>query len=369
MVPRRPTSRDVARLAGVSRTTVSLVLNNVPGVKISPETRQRVLDAARQLNYYPDVSARRLVSGRTRTIALVWHPGPDATYRDAFLPGLLQGITRAARHYGYHVLFRPIEPDEPDDAYVELARGRHIDGLILSGPRSDDAHLLELYHDGFPLVLHGRLPGSDIPSVDVDNVRGAMTAVGHLLALGHRRIGMITNAPPAYTSSRQRLEGYRHALERVGLAYDEGLVRYGNFDEESGQGAMESLLNLPRPPTAVFAASDMVAIGAMKAIRDRGLRVPGDIAVVGFDDITAARFITPPLTTIRVPAFGLGWTAGELLIRIIEQDPPQQTQILLETELMIRRSCGAFGSPLDPVKGGEEEGNAERASSETDGKC
>lgn len=350
----RPTSSDVARLAGVSRTTVSLVLNDVPDVKISPETRQRVLDAARQLNYYPDVSARRLVSGKTHTIALVWHRGPDATYRDAFLPGLLQGITRAARYYDYHLLFRPIELDDPDDAYVELARGHHTDGLVLSGPRSDDPHLLDLYQDGFPLVLHGQLPGTDIPSVDVDNVRGAIQAVRHLLALGHRRIGLITNAPLAYTSSRQRLDGYRQALEDAGLTYDPDLVRFGNFDEESGRKAMASLLDLPSPPTAVFIASDMVAIGALRAIWDRRLRVPQDVAVVGFDDIAAARFISPPLTTIRVPAFGLGWAAGELLVRIIEQDPPEQTQVLLETELIVRQSCGAR-----EAKGGEGRGDME----------
>ena len=341
MSRRRPTSRDVANLAGVSRTTVSLVLNNVPGVNISPETRQRVLDAARQLNYYPDVSARRLASGRTRTIALVWHRGPDATYRDVFLPGLLQGITRAARHYGYYLLFRPIEPDEPDDSYAELARGRHADGLILSGPRSDDTLLMDLYGEGFPLVLHGQLPGTDIPSVDVDNVRGAMQAVGHLLALGHQRIGIITNAPPAYTASQQRLEGYRRALEAAGIPFDESLVRYGNFDEESGQAAMVSLLDLPHPPTALFVASDMVAVGALKAIQDRGLRVPEDVALVSFDDVTIARFVTPPLTTVRVPAFGLGWAAGELLIRIIEQDLPRELHVLLETELIVRGSCGA----------------------------
>jgi LacI family transcriptional regulator len=152
---------------------------------------------------------------------------------------------------------------------------------------------------------------------------------------------MITNAPLAYISSRQRLDGYRQALEAAGLTYDPELVQFGNFDEESGRKAMLSLLDLPTPPTAVFVASDMVAIGALRAILDHGLRVPEDIAIVGFDDIAAARFVSPPLTTIRVPAFGLGWTAGELLIRIIEQDQPEHTQVLLETELIVRRSCGA----------------------------
>jgi len=338
---RKPTSHDVARLAGVSRTTVSLVLNDVPDTHITAETRQRVLEAARELNYYPDVTARRLASGRTRTIALVWHRGPDRTYRDAFLPGLLQGMASAARHYGHYVLFRPIEPDEPADGYVELARGRHADGLILSGPRSDDDHLLKLHAEGYPLVLHGQLPGTDIPSVDIDNVRGAMMAVEHLLTLGHRRIATITNAPLAYTASAQRLAGYRQALQNAGLPYDEALVEYGNFDEESGHAAMARLLASRAQPTALFAASDMVAMGALRALREARLRVPEDIAVVSFDDIAAARFITPALTTVHVPTFGLGWSVAELLIQIIGDEAPRQSQVLLDTELVVRESCGA----------------------------
>ncbi len=338
---RKPTSHDVARRAGVSRTTVSLVLNDVPDTHISAETRQRVLDAARELNYYPDVSARRLASGRTHTIALVWHRGPDRTYRDAFLPGLLQGMASAARHYGHYVLFRPIEPDEPADGYVELARGGHADGLILSGPRSDDDHLLKLHEEGYPLVLHGQLPGSDLPSVDVDNTRGAMAVVEHLLALGHRRIATITNAPLAYTASAQRLAGYRRALEEAGIAFDEGLVEYGNFDEESGYAATTRLLARPERPTALFVASDMVAMGALRALREARLRVPEDIALASFDDITAARFITPALTTMHVPTFGLGWSAAELLIQIIGGEAPKQSQVLLDTELIVRESCGA----------------------------
>lgn len=344
MSPHRPTSHDVARLAGVSRTTVSLVLNNVPDIHMSRETRERVQDVARRLNYYPDVSARRLARGKSRTLALVWHRGPDETYRDSFLPGFLRGITRAAHHFGYHLLFRPMEPDEPSRSYVELARGRYTDGLILSGPRSDDIELVELHQDGFPLVLHGQFPGTTIPSVDVDNVRGARTAVEHLLSLGHRRIGMITNAPLAYTASQQRLEGYRQALAQAGIACRQDLIVEGNFDERSGQVAIGRLVGLTTRPSAVFIASDTVAIGALRTLRDCGLRVPQDMAVVGFDDIAAARYLTPALTTVDVPAFGLGWCAADLLIRIIEGDPPRQPQVLLETELVVRESCGAAAS-------------------------
>ncbi len=341
MTKSRPTQSQIAEEAGVSRTTVSLVLNEVPDTHISPQTRQRVITAARRLDYYPDAAARRLASGKTRTIALVWHRGPDPTYRDAFLPGILQGVTRAARRCGYYVIFRPIESEDPNGGYVELARGRHTDGLILSGPRYNDADLLTLHEEGFPIVLHGQLPEADIPSVDVDNVQGAIDAVRHLLVLGHRRIGLVTNAPLSYISSKQRLEGYRQALEQADLPYEESLVHYGNFDEESGYAAMKTLLTLDEPPTATFIASDMVAMGALRALHDFGVKVPEEMSIIGFDDITAARFIIPALTTFHVPTFGLGWSAAELLIQIVEQGSPKEKKVLLDTELIIRESCGA----------------------------
>jgi LacI family transcriptional regulator len=317
------------------------VLNDVPDAHISPETRQRVLEAAKRLNYYPDAAARRLASGKTRTIALVWHRAPDRTYRDAFLPGLLEGAARAARHYGYHLLFRPVEVDDPNGSYAELVRGRHTAGLILSGPRSDDVYLLDLQEDGFPIVLHGQLNGTDIPSVDVDNVQGALSAVRHLHLLGHRRIGIVTNAPLVYAASRQRLAGYRRALEEAHIPHDDALVHQGNFDEESGYAAVKELLAVDEVPSAVFIASDMVAMGALRALQEEGVSVPEDMAIVGFDDITAARFITPALTTIHVPTFGLGWSVAELLIRIVEGRPPEETQVQLDTELIVRESCGA----------------------------
>lgn len=348
---KRPTSYDVARLAGVSRTTVSLVLNNVQTVHISPETRRKVLEAARKLHYFPHASARRLAQGRTATVALVWHRGPDANYRDAFLPALLQGLTRVLKRHDYHLIFRPLEPDEPDEVFLELARGHYADGLILSGPRADMPYLEELHQQGYPLVLHGQIPGTEIPWVDVDNIQGARLAVEHLLRLGHRRIGLITNAPLAYVASRQRLEGYRQALAAANIPFDESLVRYGNFDEQSGEEAMRSLLELEAPPTAVFVASDMVALGALKAIWDRGWRVPHDIALVGFDDITTSRFTTPPLTTVHVPALRLGEEVGRMLLDVIEFGFTSPPQMLLQTTLVVRASCGA---QVDKEGGGNQ---------------
>jgi DNA-binding LacI/PurR family transcriptional regulator len=338
----RPTQKQIAQAAGVSRTTVSFVLNDVPDVNISSETRQRVLEAAAQLNYYPDAAALRLASGRTHTLAVVLHQGPTQTYSDAFLPQMLQGVSQAARQKGYYVLFYPIGPNQDRASYVELVRGRHADGLILSGPRSDDTHLLKLHREGYPIVLQGQLPGSDVPFVDVDNVKGASLAVEHLIELGHQRIGMITNAPLTYTSARQRLDGYQQALEQHGISFEPSRVRYAHFDEESGERTVNELLDAEPGLTAIFAASDTVCYGVLRAARHRGLQVPADLAVVGFDDIPTSRYVFPSLTTLRLPAFGLGWAVADLLIRLIDRQEIEETQVILDTELVIRRSCGAL---------------------------
>jgi DNA-binding LacI/PurR family transcriptional regulator len=341
-MPRRTTARDVAELAGVSRTTVSFVLNAVPGMRIPDETRQRVQEAARRLNYHPDATARRMASRRTHVIGFVLRQSPEQVFADHFLPQVLNGFSRAAAAQGYHTLFEPIPPEDKAGAYTRLIRERHVDGIVLSGPRFDDPALLQIHAEGAPVVLLGQLPNTSIPFVDVNNVGGARVATAHLLGLGHRRIAFITNAPLAYTASADRLAGYRQALADASLPYDEALVRYGNFTPQSGQGAMAELLAVTPRPTAVFVASDTVALGALHTIRQHDLRVPEDLALVGFDDIPLAEFVVPPLTTIRLPAAGEGWGAAELLIRLIEgEDEIRNPQVLLETELIVRESCGA----------------------------
>ncbi len=337
---KRVTAKDVAQLAGVSRTTVSLVLNNAPNVHISPETRRRVLEAARQLNYHPHAAARSLVSQRSMTLGLVLCQSPEQVFADPFLPQVLQGINYVAQAAGYRILLETMTNPE-DDGYAALALENRIDGFILSGPRSDDSALRALYEDRFPIVLLGRLPDVSIPFVDVDNVHAAYGAVSHLIHLGHTRIGMITNGPLHYTASADRLEGYRRALADHGLEYDDALVVFGAFREESGQVAMDRLLALDDPPTAVFAASDAIALGALVSLRRQGLRVPDDVALVGFDDIPLAAYVNPPLTTVRLPARQLGEEAARLLIALVEGRPVETTEILLETTLIVRESCGS----------------------------
>ncbi len=340
MAKRRPTSKDVAELAEVSRTTVSFVLNNVPGMRISQKTRQRVQKAALRLNYHPDATARRMVSGRTHIIGFVLRQSADQTFADFFLPQVLNGLLRGAAAQDYHILFEPIAPNDKSSAYTRLLGEHHVDGIVLSGPRTDDLELQRLYAEGAPVVLMGQLPQCRIPFVDVDNIGGAELATRHLLNLGHRRVGLITNAPLDYTASTDRMKGYRRALGKAGIRFDPALVQYGNFTPQSGLRAMKTLLDLKPRPTAVFVASDTVAFGALHAIRRRGLHIPQELAVVGFDDVPMAQFADPPLTTLRLPAFKLGEQAAKVLLNLITKEHANHPHILLETELVVRESCG-----------------------------
>jgi LacI family transcriptional regulator len=338
---KRVTANDVAELAGVSRTTVSFVLNEVPGMRISEETRRKVLEAARQLDYHPNISAQRLVTGQTRIIAYVERQTPEQAFSDAFLPQVLRGVHDAASTSNYEVLFAPVPVENGAERCEYLLRGGHVDGIILSGPRSDDLQLRELLERGAPLVLQGHWPGVANASVDIDNNEAARMAVKHLIGLNHRRLGMIVHAPLAYTAAAARLKGYQDVVESKGLSVDETCTMVADFTPESGERAMEELCQSNSPPTAIFASSDTVAIGAMRAAKRMGYRIPEDICFVGFDDIPMAVYQDPPLTTVRLPAYGIGWAAADLLIRLIAQEEVRERNLLLESELIIRTSCGA----------------------------
>jgi LacI family transcriptional regulator len=333
---KRPTSADVAAMAGVSRTTVSFVLNHRADVKIPAGTRQRVVDAATQLGYQPNASARQLAGGRSHVLALVLHQSPEQVASDAVLAETLRGLSAAARAGGFRVMVELLTPEGPEATYSSLLRAQHADGLIVSGPRSDDPSLQELVRDGFPVVLQGSFPDISILSVDVDNVAGARGAVEHLLSLGHRRIACITNARLVYTAAQERLAGYRAALAAAGIAYEPILVAEADFDAPSGHAAMAELL-ARTTFDAAFIASDVVALGAIGALRQAGRRVPDDISIVGFDDIPLAAYFDPPLTTVRLPAFELGQAAGRALLeRLADRANPHRT--LLPTELIVRGS-------------------------------
>lgn len=340
---RRPTSADVAARAGVSRTTVSFVLNGRTNVAIPPATWRRVEAAARELEYYPHVAARALAGGVSETIGLVLRQSAEQVAEDALLAEILWGIASEAKESGYQVLVEPLAPS--DGRYRDLLLSRRVDGLIVSGPRSDDEELASLINDGFPIVLQGSLPSLRATSVDVDNRAGARIAVAHLIELGHRRIGCITNAPLAYTAAAERAAGYRDALAGAALD-DSAIVVEGAFDAASGYAAMQELLQRAPDITAVFVASDIVAFGALRALREAGRRVPADTSIVGFDDIPLARHFDPPLTTIHLPARELGAAAGRALVARLA-GRAQMERTLLPTELVIRESTTAWRSPTE----------------------
>ena len=338
---KKPSITDVAKLAGVSRTTVSYVLNNVSGIHISEKTRQRVLEAVRQLDYHPNAIARSLARKQTLTLGLVVAAHPDRLSADAFLPPVIYGVSSVTSPAGFRLLVEVIDDMNRPDGLNSLIREVHIDGIILGGLRGSDERLERLSAENFPVVLWGRIPESSLPFVDVDNLSAARMAVEHLIAQGHERIACITNAPLRYPESAGRLSGYQAALEGHGLPYDEALVCYGDYQERSGYQAMQALLALPERPTAVFIASDVVALGALSAARAAGYVVPDDLAVVGFDDIQLAQYVVPSLTSVRVPAREIGATCAQMLLNII-QTGVRPASLYLETELMIRESSGAL---------------------------
>ena len=335
---KRVTSQDVADLAGVSRTTVSFVLNNVKGMNISSETRQKVLEAAETLSYIPDASAQALASRRSKAIGLVMTRSPHHIATDAFLPQIIGGLMDVVKERKLRLLFESVDVEHQDRAYLELARAKHIDGMILLTPRIDDAGLKKLEQVDIPTVLMGEITGTNLYSVDVNNRLAAQNAVEYLVQLGHARIACITNAPKNFTSSFDRMQGYRDALAVAGIPFDERLTRYADFDPQSGYWQMKSLLS-DRVFTAVFVASDNVAIGAKAALREAGLRVPDDISMIGFDDIPWAQFSDPPLTSIRLPAQKLARTACGVLMDLLQGKEPPTRRTVLDTELVIRKSC------------------------------
>ncbi len=270
-------------------------------------------------------------------IGLVMLQSAEQVFNDAFLLQVLMGLEGVASRSGFHVLLKNIKESQTD-GYSQLINENHVDGIIFSGPLQEDPLLIELHSRGFPIVLMGQMPNTAIPYVDANVELGAEAAVKHLIEQGHSHIGMITNAQFRYSTARQRRDGFYKALRSANLPIDDSLIMEGDYTPSSGYAAMNALLDAPEQPSAVFVASDVVAIGAIQAVKTRGLRIPQDVAIIGFDDIPMAEYLDPPLTTIRLPAYGLGWAAGERLIRLILDEEIESQGVLLDTELVIRQS-------------------------------
>lgn len=331
------TIKQVANLARVSTATVSYVLNGTGTV--TPETRQRVLDAVAELNYQPSHAARSL-RGRSYTLGLALQALPNRL-ADPALAEVLAGFTDAAAQRNYHLLLATPAADQTEaDFCLTLARTARVDGLLLFDTRVDDERVALLRSAGVPHVCAGPAPaGEGTPSVAIDGRAGAIQAVNHLLAHGHRRISLI-QLPSELTESEPRYLGYVDALTEAGITIDPQLIVEAGRAEEDGYQAMNELLSLPQPPTAVLACSDELAFGAMHALYDAGLQVGTDISIVGFDDLPLAAHCHPPLTTLRQPRRKLGEHLAATLIAAIEDRNRQPESLTLGTRLIVRRSTG-----------------------------
>lgn len=342
MSEKRITSQDVADMAGVSRTTVSLVLNNVKGFNISDKTRQRVKEAAEELGYVPNATAQALASRKARAIGLVMTRSPHHIASDTFLPQIIGGLLEVVRENKLRLLIESVHVEHQDRAYLELVRAKHIDGMILLTPRIDDAALKKLEEANVPAVLMGALSNSNLYSVDIDNRHSAKMAVNYLIELGHKKIACIANAPASYSAAPDRVAGYRDAVLDAEIPFDENLVSYADFDPQSGFQATQNLLNSGVSFTAAFVASDNVAIGVKSALRKANLKIPDDISIIGFDDIPWAQYSDPPLTTVRLPAQELASEACMMLLSLMKSSTPDERHVVLNTELVIRKSCKAI---------------------------
>ncbi|MFL5732032.1 MAG: LacI family DNA-binding transcriptional regulator [Chloroflexia bacterium] len=340
MRSRRITSQDVANRAGVSRTTVSFVLNDVKEANISEETRQRVLAAAEELQYVPDATAQALASGRTRTLGMVFRrPSNTAGMVDLAHMQILLGLMSVTSQAGVRLLVDIVNERDPADIYLGLSRNKRIDGLILSDPRIDDSALYDLLNDDFPIVLLGRLPGATVSWVEFHNRGGARAAVDHLVSQGHKQIAFIGYAPPYFTGVTERLAGYRDALAAAGIRYDERIVGFGDYNDASTAFALTTRwLELPEPPTAIFVSSDMLALATLAAIHQHGLSIPDDVAVVGFDDNPLSRYADPPLTSVYLPFEEMGRRAGEMLLDLLLHPDEPKREMLLDGQLIVRKS-------------------------------
>ncbi len=328
---------EIAKLSGVSRSTVSRVVNNDPNV--SSVTRERVMQVVKRVNYTPNAAARGLAVGHTHVLGLVIPMGVAALFTDPYFPILIQGVSSACNSREYSVMLWLAEPEYERRMIRQIMYSGLVDAVIVSSMLLNDSLVQALGDGGLPFMLVGRHPTDAHASyVDADNLGGAREAVTHLLRMGRTRVATITG-PQNMIAGADRLAGYLAALRDRAVVSDPSLIVEGDFTEAGGYLAMQQLLS--RRPDAVFAASDMMAIGAMRALREASLRVPEDVALVGFDDLPQAARTEPPLTTVRQPVYRLGATAVDSLLDLIDHPGSSPRRIVLPTELVVRSSCGS----------------------------
>jgi LacI family transcriptional regulator len=328
------TIKDVAKRARVSVATVSRVLNDNPNVR--PELCSRVLEAVKELNYQRDRVARSLRVRTSQIIGLI-----ISDIRNPFFTSVVRGVEDVAYAHGYTLLLCNSDEDPAKESlYIDIMLAEKIAGVIISPVTEVDNYSGVLLQASVPVVaMDRRMRDLDVDTVVVDNVEGACQAVSHLIEQGHHRIGLI-GGPPQTTTGRERQKGYQKALTEHGIGLDQNLIKIGDFKQDSGYQMACQLLGMDDPPTAVFTANNLMTLGALNAIHEKGLSIPEDAAIVGFDDMPWALSLAPPLTAVAQPTYELGRIAADLLLRRIADPQRPIEQICLETTLIVRQSSG-----------------------------
>jgi len=327
------TIKDVAKLAEVHPSTVSRVIND--DSRISEKTKNKVLLIIKKLGYTPNAIARGLKIKRTYTLGMLI---PDIT--NPFFAEIARGVEDTANKNNYNVILCNTDDKlKKERTYLEILKGKRVDGLILGTAHIKDKSILELEKKKFPYILVSRnIEKLNKNCIIIDDIEGGMMATEYLINLGYRRIAHITG-PLKTRSALNRLKGYKLALKKYNIKYMDELVEEGDFRIKGGYQAMKKFLKLLDLPRAIFAANDLLALGAMQAIQKKNLHIPEDFSVVGFNDIKLASFVYPTLTTIRQPMLEMGELAVKMLLRIIEEGEFNQRKILLKSKLIIRESC------------------------------
>lgn len=328
------TIRDVAKHAGISIATVSRVLNNSPDV--TDETRRKVEESITKLGYVPPVTARGFNRRSLKTVGVLI---PDIN--NMYYPAVIRGIEDAFSAVNYNIFLCNTDEDiEEEKQYIRSLLDKGVDGIMFLGtrPTGGSEHLENIGKKLPVLMINDYLLGSDIPSVMADEVEGAYKAIDYLLGLGHRDIAFI-NGDVDFTTYHYKYLGYERAFKNNGLAVREELIVKEDPHEEGGYRAAQTLLDAIHQPTAIFTASDQIAVGVMKAVYERGMSIPGDYSLIGFSDIPIAKQLYPELTTVNQFPYRTGTTAVKVMMDLIIGKRPEQKKILLEPELSVRKSC------------------------------
>jgi len=332
----RPTIYDIARLAGVSTATVSKVFNQTGN--ISEKTRRRILEISKELNYQPNVLASALNGKKTFSLGLLI---PDMV--NPFFAELARHVEDRAQELGFNLIICNTDNDmKKEIKYIQLLRQKSVDGIIVATGVRNDEFLKELIDQRVPIALVAReMSVLSTSTVLVDDFAGGYNATRHLIELGHRRIAVIAESM-SVSSSKERVRGYRHALEEAELRYDEELVLTSDFSIESGRVTALAILQRPSRPTAIFACNDLLAIGALQAAKELGIRVPDDLSVVGFDNTILASITDPPMTTVAQPIRAMGHQVVDLIVAEINEESTVKQRVVLLPELIIRQSTRAL---------------------------